>query len=84
MTSHKVTVGLADRSYPVVVGSGVSKEIDNFIPRTAKRAVIVTQESIPFSIKLSLPHTTVLMAKVSSSNHCKRLRLFQNNLRNMV
>jgi len=61
MTSHKITVALADRSYSVVVGSGVSKDIQNFLPKTAKRAVIVTQENIPFSIKLSLPHATVLI-----------------------
>ena len=61
MTNHKINVALADRSYSVVVGSGVSKELENFLPRTAKRAVIVTQENIPFSINLSLPHTTVLI-----------------------
>ena len=43
MTNHKINVALADRSYSVVVGSGVSKELENFLPRTAKRAVIVTQ-----------------------------------------
>ena len=61
MTNHKINVALADRSYSVVVGSGVSKELENFLPRTAKRAVIVTQENIPFSINLSLPNTTVLI-----------------------
>lgn len=61
MTNHKITVGLADRSYSVLVGSGVSKEIENFLPKTAKRAVIVTQENIPFAVKLSLPHMTVLI-----------------------
>lgn len=61
MTNHKITVSLADRSYPVLVGSGVAKDVEKFLPRTAKRAVIVTQENIPFEIKLSLPHTTVLI-----------------------
>ncbi len=61
MTNHKINVALADRSYSVVVGSGVSTELENFLPKSAKRAVIVTQENIPFSIKLSLPHTTVLI-----------------------
>ena len=61
MTNHKINVALADRSYSVVVGSGVSKELENFLPKSAKRAVIVTQENIPFSIKLSLPYTTVLV-----------------------
>ena len=61
MTNHKINVVLADRSYSVLVGSGVSKELENFLPKSAKRAVIVTQENIPFSIKLSLPYTTVLV-----------------------
>jgi len=61
MTNHKINVALADRSYSVLVGSGVSKELENFLPKSAKRAVIVTQENIPFSIKLSLPYTTVLV-----------------------
>jgi 5-deoxy-5-amino-3-dehydroquinate synthase len=61
MINHKINVALADRSYSVLVGSGVSKELENFLPKSAKRAVIVTQENIPFSIKLSLPCTTVLV-----------------------
>jgi len=61
MTNHKINVALADRSYSVLVGSGVSKELENFLPKSAKRAVILTQENIPFSIKLSLPYTTVLV-----------------------
>ncbi len=61
MTNHKITVALADRSYPVVIGSGVSKTVENFLPKTAKRAVIVTQENIPFAIDLSLPHATVMI-----------------------
>lgn len=61
MTNHKITVSLADRSYPVLVGSGVANDVEKFLPITAKRAVIVTQENIPFEIKLSLPHTTVLI-----------------------
>jgi 5-deoxy-5-amino-3-dehydroquinate synthase len=61
MINHKINVALADRSYSVLVGSGVSKELENFLPKSAKRAVILTQENIPFSIKLSLPYTTVLV-----------------------
>jgi 5-deoxy-5-amino-3-dehydroquinate synthase len=61
MTNHKINVALADRSYSVLVGSGASKELENFLPKSAKRAVIVTQENIPFSITLSLPYTTVLV-----------------------
>ena len=61
MINHKINVALADRSYSVLVGSGASKELENFLPKSAKRAVIVTQENIPFSITLSLPYTTLLV-----------------------
>lgn len=61
MNNHKITVGLADRSYQVIVGSGVAKDIDRYLPKSAKRAVIITQKNIPFSIKVSIPNSTVLI-----------------------
>ena len=43
---HALSVDLADRSYPVLVGAGARHEIARFVPTRAKSAVIVTQESI--------------------------------------
>jgi 5-deoxy-5-amino-3-dehydroquinate synthase len=41
-----LSVDLAERSYPVLVGPGARHEAARFVPPGAKRAVIVTQESI--------------------------------------
>jgi 5-deoxy-5-amino-3-dehydroquinate synthase len=49
-----VRVELGERSYNVVIGSGVRSQIASMVPATAKRAVIVTQATIPFSVEESL------------------------------
>ena len=41
-----LSVDLADRSYPVLVGAGARHEVARFLPPDAKSAVIVTQEAI--------------------------------------
>jgi 5-deoxy-5-amino-3-dehydroquinate synthase len=43
---HALSVDLADRSYPVLVGPGARHEVARFVPPSAKSAVIVTQQSI--------------------------------------
>jgi 5-deoxy-5-amino-3-dehydroquinate synthase len=43
---HALSVDLADRTYPVLVGPGARHEVARFVPTTAKAAVIVTQQSI--------------------------------------
>jgi 5-deoxy-5-amino-3-dehydroquinate synthase len=43
---HALSVDLADRSYPVLVGRGARHEVARFLPPGAKSAVIVTQASI--------------------------------------
>jgi 5-deoxy-5-amino-3-dehydroquinate synthase len=43
---HALSVDLADRSYPVLVGPGARHEVARFVPTRAKAAVIVTQQSI--------------------------------------
>jgi 5-deoxy-5-amino-3-dehydroquinate synthase len=43
---HALSVDLAERSYPVLVGLGARHEIGRFLPPSAKSAVIVTQEAI--------------------------------------
>lgn len=49
----RVTVPLGDRSYPVIVGRGAVGEVAEFIPRAARRAVIVTQEGVPLSAEVA-------------------------------
>jgi 5-deoxy-5-amino-3-dehydroquinate synthase len=43
---HALSVDLADRSYPVLVGAGARHEVARFLPPSAKSAVIVTQGAI--------------------------------------
>ena len=61
MTASRVNVDLGTRSYSVVVGHGVVGEIDSLLPKTAKRAVIVTQKEIGFVVKPKIDSTTVLI-----------------------
>jgi 5-deoxy-5-amino-3-dehydroquinate synthase len=42
-----VDVALGDRSYPVLVGAGASRELPALLPRRATRAVVVTQPGLP-------------------------------------
>lgn len=61
MTVNRVHVDLGTRSYPVVVGHGVVGEIDSLLPKSAKRAVIVTQKEIGFVIKPKIDSTSVFI-----------------------
>ena len=43
---HALSVDLADRSYPILVGQGARREAGRFVPPGAKSAVVVTQQAI--------------------------------------
>ena len=45
-----VTVGLGDRSYDVLVGSGARRSLADVAPPGARRAAIVTQATVPVSV----------------------------------
>lgn len=74
MTVSRVHVDLGTRSYPVVVGHGVVGEIDSLLPKTAKRAVIVTQKEIGFVVKPKIVSTTVL---IGNSEQHKNLQTIE-------
>lgn len=61
MNSIKVNVDLGDRSYPVVVGQGVRSQLPDLIPKTARRAVVVTQRNIDFRVDVGIPTVTVFI-----------------------
>ena len=46
MKTHRIKVALGDRSYSVLVGHGVIDQIDEVLPKSAKRAVVITQSTI--------------------------------------
>ncbi|MET0902536.1 MAG: 3-dehydroquinate synthase family protein [Acidimicrobiales bacterium] len=53
-----VEVGLGDRSYPVLVGSGVASELGGVLPAGASRVAIVTQQGIGFAVDPGREHRT--------------------------
>ena len=59
MNNQRVRVDLAERSYDVVVGFGAKSELVNAIPKSAKRAVVVTQGNIGFEVETGLPTTKI-------------------------
>jgi 5-deoxy-5-amino-3-dehydroquinate synthase len=61
VTTHKVNVALGDRSYSVLVGHGVINQIEGLLPKTAKRAVVITQSKITLQPELKIPSTTVII-----------------------
>lgn len=63
MSRHRIDVDLGDRSYPIVVGRGVSTELDEHLPSSARRAVIVTQRGLPEARISSRPSTTLFIER---------------------
>jgi 5-deoxy-5-amino-3-dehydroquinate synthase len=45
-----VTVGLGERSYPVVIGHGASASLGQLVPERTKRIAVVTQPGVPYLI----------------------------------
>jgi 5-deoxy-5-amino-3-dehydroquinate synthase len=52
----RVTVPLGDRSYPVLIGRKAARELFALLPRAARRAAIVTQDGIPFTVDPGIEH----------------------------
>jgi 5-deoxy-5-amino-3-dehydroquinate synthase len=50
----RILVPLSDRSYAVLVGRGAIAHIGDLLPSGAKRAALVTQDSIPFEVELPI------------------------------
>jgi len=53
---RRVCVPLGERSYDVVVGHGAVSELASMLPPMARRAAIVSQAGIPFSIDPGVPY----------------------------
>ena len=61
-----LSVDLAERSYPVLVGPGARHEVARFIPPTAKSAAVVTQEAVRRAgwvddLNLGVPHEVCII-----------------------
>ena len=55
----RLTVPLGERSYDVIVGNGARRELASLLPASARRAVVVTQPGIPFTVDPGLPHDII-------------------------
>jgi 5-deoxy-5-amino-3-dehydroquinate synthase len=56
-----IPVELGDRSYEVLVGAGARHRLLEFLPTSARRAAIVTQESIPVVVDAGVEQETFLI-----------------------
>ena len=55
---HEIVVDLGDRSYPVLVGAGARYRLGEWVPAGAKRAAVVTQAAIGWSVDPEVEHRT--------------------------
>lgn len=67
MTTHRIDVRLPGQEYPVLIGHGVNQHIAQFLPATARRAVIITQEGIPANLALPIESKTVIIGQGESA-----------------
>jgi 5-deoxy-5-amino-3-dehydroquinate synthase len=52
---RRVEVPIEGRAYDVAVGHGAISQLGSMVPRSARRAAVVTQEDLPISIDLDIP-----------------------------
>jgi 5-deoxy-5-amino-3-dehydroquinate synthase len=67
MTTHRIDVRLPGREYPVLIGHGVVKDITQFLPKSARKAVIITQSGIPANLALPIESKTVIIGQGEST-----------------
>ncbi len=58
---REVCVELGDRSYPVLVGPGARHRLLELLPVGARKAAIVTQDSIPVTVDAGIEQATFLL-----------------------
>ena len=67
MTTHRIDVRLPGREYPVLIGHGVNKDVAQFLPPSARKAVIITQQGIPANLALPIESKTVIIGQGEST-----------------
>ena len=67
MTTHRIDVRLPGREYPVLIGQGAVNDIAQFLPTTARKAVIITQSGIPANLALPIESKTVIIGQGEST-----------------
>jgi 5-deoxy-5-amino-3-dehydroquinate synthase len=54
--ARRITVPIEGRAYDVLVGHGVVSELESLLPASARRAAVITQEGLPTTVDVGLPH----------------------------
>ena len=67
MTTHRIDVRLPGREYPVLIGHGVVQDIAQFLPKSARKAVIITQSGIPANLALPIESKSVIIGQGEST-----------------
>jgi 5-deoxy-5-amino-3-dehydroquinate synthase len=75
----RVTVGLADRAYDVLVGPGAVASLEELVPADVRRVAVVTQAGIPFEV--SLPGRSVETYVIGDGEDAKSLRTIEELVR---
>lgn len=61
---------LGERRYPVLIGPGARSRLSTLVPSGARRAVVVTQASVPVEVEVGLP---TVRLEVPDGEQAKRL-----------
>ena len=83
MTTHRIDVRLPGRKYPVLIGLGVIQEIAQFLPASARQAVIITQDGIPANLALPIESTTVIIGRGESTKSLATIELLSQKFADM-
>lgn len=83
MTTHRIDVRLPGREYPVLIGHGVVQDIAQFLPTTARKAVIITQSGIPVNLALPIESKTVIIGQGESTKSLATIESISQEFANM-
>jgi 5-deoxy-5-amino-3-dehydroquinate synthase len=72
---RRVRVPVPGRPYDVVVGHGATSELATLLPAAARRAVVVTQATVPTRPDLGLPHEVL---EIGVGEHAKSLATIED------
>ena len=79
--SDVIKVDLGDRSYPVLVGPGARSELAALLPHGARRAVVITQERIPWTMDPGVEHEVIT---IPDGEEAKSLAVVEDICRRMA
>ena len=77
---NRLTVPLADRSYPVVVGHGAIAAVGEMVPDTVSRVAVVTQAGVPAGFRELADHLagrTVEVIEIGDGEAAKTLQTIE-------